>query len=109
MEKDETASYAWYVMGTALSPENRIDEAVDAYYTGLSEAPFYVADYFGRGRRHNVKGEGKQGLADFILCTQLVPQNWTYWYYTPTMENIHGLVEASTGDFKECQNTTRPP
>ena len=77
MEKDETDSYAWYVMGTALSLENRIDEAIDAHCTGLSYAPFYVPNYFGRGRRHNVKGEWKQGLADFILFTQLEPQNWT--------------------------------
>ena len=95
-------------MGTALSLENRIDEAIDAYYTGLSYAPFYVPNYFGRGRRHNVKGEWKQGLADFILCTQLVPQNWTYWYYRATMENIHGMVEESIGDFKEYLNITRP-
>ena len=77
MKKDETDPYAWYVMGTALSLENRIDEAIDAYCTGLSYAPLYVPNYFGRGRRHNVKGEWKQGLADFILCTQLEPQNWT--------------------------------
>ena len=60
MKKDETDPYAWYVMGTALSLENRIDEAIDAYYTGLSYAPFYVPNYFGRARRHNVKGEWKQ-------------------------------------------------
>ena len=108
MEKDETDSYAWYVMGTALSLENRIDEAIDAHCTGLSYAPFYVPNYFGRGRRHNVKGEWKQGLADFILCTQLEPQNWTFWYYRATTENIHGMEEESIGDFKECLNITRP-
>lgn len=47
-------------MGTALSLENRIDETIDAHCTGLSYAPFYVPNYFGRGRRHNVKGEWKQ-------------------------------------------------
>ena len=77
LKKDETDPYAWYVMGTALSIANRIDESIDAYCTGISYAPFYVPNYFGRGRRHNVKGEWKQGLADFILCTQLEPQNWT--------------------------------
>ena len=49
-----------YVMGTVLSLENRIDEAIDAHCTGLSYAPFYVPNYFGRVRRHNVKGEWKQ-------------------------------------------------
>ena len=96
------------VLGTVLSLENRIDEAIDAHCTGLSYAPFYVPNYFGRGRRHNVKGEWKQGLADFILCTQLEPQNWTYWYYRATTENIQGMVEESIGDFKECLNITRP-
>ena len=95
-------------MGTALSLENRIDETIDAHCTGLSYAPFYVPNYFGRGRRHNVKGEWKQGLADFILCTQLEPQNWTFWYYRATTENIHGMVEESIGDFKECLNITCP-
>ena len=47
-------------MGTALSLENRIDEAIDAHCTGLSYAPFYVPNYFGRGRRHNVKGNGSR-------------------------------------------------
>ena len=60
LDKDETDPYAWYVMGTALSLENRIDEAIDAHCTGLSYAPFYVPNYFGRVRRHNVKGEWKQ-------------------------------------------------
>lgn len=108
LKKDETDPYAWYVIGTALSIANRIDEAIDAHCTGISYAPFYVPNYFGRGRRHNVKGEWKQGLADFILCSQLDPQNWTYWYYRATTENIHGMIEESIDDFKECLNITRP-
>ena len=51
MEKDETDSYAWYVMGTALSLENRIDEAIDAHCTGLSYAPFYILNYFGPSKK----------------------------------------------------------
>ena len=58
MEKDETDSYAWYVMGTALSLENRIDEAIDAHCTGLSYAPFYILNYFGPSK----KTQRKRGM-----------------------------------------------
>ena len=50
LEKDETDPYTWYVM-TALSLENRIDEAIDAHCTGLSYAPFYILNYFGPSKK----------------------------------------------------------
>ena len=61
MEKDETDSYAWYVMGTALSLENRIDEAIDAHCTGLSYAPFYILNYFGPSKKTQRKRRMEAG------------------------------------------------
>ena len=61
MEKDETDSYAWYVMGTALSLENRIDEAIDAHCKGLSDAPFYILNYFGPSKKTQRKRRMEAG------------------------------------------------
>ncbi len=108
LDKDETDPYAWYVMGTALDLEGRTEEGIDAYSMGITYAPFYAPNYFGRGRRHNAVGEWKQAMADFTVAIQLDPQNWTYWYYRATTENVRGgLLEESIDDFKECLNLTQ--
>ena len=102
LDKDETDGYAWYVMGTALAGENRIDEAIDAYSMGIMYEPFYAPNYFGRGRRHNAAGKWKRAMADFTLCIQLDPSNWTYWYYRATTANVRGgLLEDSIDDFND--------
>ena len=61
LKKDETDPYAWYVMGTALSLENRIDEAIDAHCTGLSYAPFYILNYFGPSKKTQRKRRMEAG------------------------------------------------
>lgn len=109
LQKDDTDPYAWYVMGTALAEEERLEEAIDAYSMGIMYAPFYAPNYFGRGRRHNAVGEWKQAMADFTVCIQLEPSNWTYWYYRATTANVRGgLLKDSIDDFKECLNLTNP-
>ena len=60
LEKDETDPYTWYVM-TALSLENRIDEAIDAHCTGLSYAPFYILNYFGPSKKTQRKRRMEAG------------------------------------------------
>jgi hypothetical protein len=107
LKKDETDPYAWYLKGTALALVNKPEEAIDAYSIGISYAPFYAPNYFGRGRRHNVVGEWRQAIADFTMCIALDSQNWTYWYYRATTENINGLYEDSVEDFKACLKISR--
>jgi hypothetical protein len=108
LDKDETDPYAWYLMGTALGLGGKMEEAIDAYSIGISYAPFYAPNYFGRGRKHNGVGEWRQAIADFSLCIQLDSQNWTYWYYRATTENIHEDYENCIDDFKECLKLTNP-
>ena len=108
LKKDETDPLAWYKKGVALSNAGKIEEAIDAHSIGIAYAPFYAPNYFGRGRRHNAINEWRQAIADFTLCIQLDPQNWTYWYYRATAENVHGDLEASISDLEECLHLTIP-
>ena len=84
LEKDETDPMGWYKKGKAYSELRKYEEAIEAYSIGASYAPFFAPNYFGRGRAHNGIGEWRQAIADFSLCIQLDPQNWTYWYYRAT-------------------------
>ena len=108
--KDDTDGYAWYVMGTALaSDDEHLEEAVDAYSMGIMYQPFYAPNYFGRGRRYNALGKWKRAMADFTMCIQLDPSNWTYWYYRATTENVRGnMLEESIDDFMQCLHLTDP-
>ena len=84
IEKDETDAYAWYVYGTALGLEGKIDEAVEAYSHGIAFDPFYPPCYFGRGRKLNSSGHFWQAIADFTMAIHLDSSNWIYWYYRAT-------------------------
>ena len=89
LKKDETDPLAWYKMGVALANSGKVEEAIEAHSIGIAYAPFYAPNYFGRGRRHNASknGEWRQAIADFTLCIQIDPSNWTYWYYRATTWN----------------------
>lgn len=108
IEKDETDAYAWYVYGTALGLEGKMDEAVEAYSHGIAFDPFYAPCYFGRGRKLNSSGHFWQAIADFTMAIHLDSSNWIYWYYRATALNLHDHVEESIDDFKKCIALTEP-
>ena len=108
LAKDETDPLAWYKKGVALANLNKVEEAIDAHSIGIAYAPFYAPNYFGRGRRHNAIGEWRQAIADFTLCIQIDPSNWTYWYYRATTWNIHEEYENCIYDFKQCLSLSIP-
>ena len=110
LKKDETDPLAWYKMGVALANSGKVEEAIEAHSIGIAYAPFYAPNYFGRGRRHNASknGEWRQAIADFTLCIQIDPSNWTYWYYRATTWNIHEEYENCIYDFKQCMHLSIP-
>ena len=104
LKKDDTDGYAWYVYGTALSLVGKNEEAIEAHSHGIAFDPFYAPNYFGRGRRDNAVGRHWQAIADFTVAIHLDSDNWTYWYYRATTLNLHGHVEESIDDFKQCMH-----
>ena len=102
LAKDDTDAYAWYVYGTALSLIGKNEEGIEAHSHGIAFDPFYAHNYFGRGRRANTVGRYWQAIADFSMAIQLDSDNWTYWYYRATTLNLHGYVEESIDDFRQC-------
>lgn len=102
VKKDDTDPYAWYVMGKALGCANKSEEAIIAFSKGISYAPFYAPNYFGRGNRYNRNYEYWKATADYSVAIQLDPSNWTYRYYRATALNLNGDIEDSIPDFRDC-------
>jgi len=108
LKKDDTDGYAWYVYGKALSIRKEYDKATEAHSQGIAFAPFYAPNYFGRGSKFSLANKPWQAIADYTMAIQLDPSNWLYWYYRATVLNMHGMLEDSISDFRQCMRLTDP-
>ena len=108
VEKDESDAEAWYVYATALGLNQKVDEAIDAYSHGIACDPFYAPNYFGRSRKYNGQGKYWASMADLTMSVRLDENNWIYWYYKATTQNLAGHLEESIDDFKMCLKCSAP-
>ena len=106
--KDDTDPYHWYVYAKALTLAKRGEEAFEAYSHGIACNPFYAPNYFGRAGRNNANGRYWAAMADYTMSLQLDYDNWIYWYYRATTQNLHGDLKGSIQDFEECFKYTDP-
>ncbi|MBP3701176.1 MAG: hypothetical protein J6I64_04755 [Lachnospiraceae bacterium] len=108
LDKDDTDAKAWYVYGTALGLKQDYAGSMEAYSRGIACDPFYAPNYFGRGRKKNAAGHFWEAMADFTVAIHLDSDNWTYWYYRATTQNLAGYLEESIDDFKMCMKYSDP-
>lgn len=108
IDKDETDAEAWYEYATALGLEKDYDGSIEAYSRGIACDPFYAPNYFGRGRKLNYTGHYWAAVADFTVAIHLDSDNWTYWYYRATTQNLAGYLEESIDDFRMCMKYSDP-
>lgn len=85
----------WMKKGLALSKQMLFREAVAAYSTGLSYAPFHALLYRHRGHRLISIRRYSEARADFTISSRIDPSNWDTWYHL-------GLANYLLGDFSRA-------
>ncbi len=106
--KEPKLAMNWYELGMAYMHADRAEESIDAFSHGISLEPFNPYMHFSRGRKLSAIGKYWQGMADLRFALRLLPDNWVFWYYCATSNNLSGRYEESIEDFKMCIKYTEP-
>lgn len=92
----------WYAYGIALFRARKYEEADAAFSQGLVYDPFHPYLYFGRGRSKTKANHFWPGIADFEMALRLDPENWNFWFYLATANNMEGFAQESVENFKNA-------
>ena len=98
----------WYAYAMSLFRAAQYEEADAAFSQGLVYTPFHAYLYFGRGRAKTKAGRFWPGIADFEMALRLDPENWNFWYYLATANNMEGYCEESISNFENAIRYAAP-
>ena len=99
---------AWYGLGMSLFRAGRYEEADAAFSQGLVYDPFHAYLYFGRGRSKTKAEHFWPGVSDFEMALRLDPENWNFWYYLATANNMEGYAQESIANFESAIRCADP-
>ncbi|MDO4321092.1 MAG: hypothetical protein Q4C61_01060 [Lachnospiraceae bacterium] len=81
--------------GIQLLKENRGDEALEVFSTGLVYNPFDYVMRFWRGRKYIGREMYVQSASDLKLAAMTNPEDWECWYYLGVACYLAGLYEEA--------------
>ena len=98
----------WYELGMAYMHAGCDQASIDAFSQGIYLDPFNPFMHFSRGRKLSATGQYWRGMSDLRFALRLMPDNWVFWYYCATSNNLTGRYEESIEDFMKCIEFTEP-
>ena len=93
-------------LGLALSEQKLFREAVEAYSKAIALEPFCGILYRHRGHRHISCWEYEEAVADFVVASRLIPENWDAWYHLGLSYYLLGNYAEAEKAYKRCYEIT---
>lgn len=103
-------SELWMQRGLALSSQNLMREAVEAYSRAIALDPFNGVIYRYRGHRHLSCWQFVDAMADFTTAARLLPEGhpeeWNVWYHLGLAWYLQGEYAQAEQAYKHCYDIT---
>ena len=100
----------WMQRGLALSGQNLMREAVEAYSRAIALDPFNGVLYRHRGHRHLSCWQFVDAAADFTTAARLLPEGhpeeWNVWYHLGLVWYLQGEYAQAEQAYKHCYDIT---
>ncbi len=101
IEKDPTASVAYYSRGIYRTLQNQNQLAMDDYNKAIALAPRFADVYNNRGILNNKLGNNEAALADYTAALNINPKYTDAYYNRGVLYNMSGNIEAALADFNK--------
>lgn len=100
--KKNPSEITWENLGLALARESRYEESIVAYSIAASIDPYRGILYRYRGHRYISVRRFEEGVADLVLASRIIPENWDVWYHLGLGYFLLGRYEDAEKAYEIC-------